>query len=169
MWHTETVIKEGPLGKSWQFGHENERKNQVMSDRNLASHIQHCVIGEADPFIARLLQRFAEKRGLQVVAAQRGEEVVDFAQSTKPVVIILEPELPGKVRGWEAVRVLRNNRETETIPVIACTWLKEPDAQARIGALVAYLQKPDLHYEDFVAALEAAHISTTAVLQDEVD
>jgi len=35
-----------------------------------------CVIGEADPFIARLLKRFAAERGLQAVVARAGEVAV---------------------------------------------------------------------------------------------
>ena len=35
-----------------------------------------CVIGEADPFIARLLKRFAAESGLQTVVARAGEAEV---------------------------------------------------------------------------------------------
>ena len=35
-----------------------------------------CVIGETDPFIARLLKRFAAESGLQTVVARAGEVAV---------------------------------------------------------------------------------------------
>ena len=119
-----------------------------------------CVIGESDPFLARLLQRFAEKNGLRVQSARTGDEVLDMVQQYRPALIILEPELPGKVRGWEAARVLKTTVQTDNVPLIICAWLKKDDAYALGGQASAYLQKPDLHYEDFVAALIAAGITT---------
>src|SRR5262245_30460770 len=112
-----------------------------------------CIIGESDQFLSRLLQRFAEKSGLQVQFVRTGDEILDLLQKSKPVLIILEPELPGKTRGWEAIRAIRINSQTSEIPVIVCTWLDRDDTLAFTGPVSAYLQKPDLHYEDFVAAL----------------
>lgn len=125
-----------------------------------------CIIGEADPFLARLLQRFAEKSGLWIKRALTGEDVLDLAHRDRPVLIILEPELPGKVRGWEAARTLWLERYTSTIPLILCTWLMESDAQALIGHRFPHLQKPDLHYKDFSTALDLAGVETTAVSDD---
>ena len=112
-----------------------------------------CLIGEHDPFIARLLQRFGQESGLQTVHARVGEEVLALARELKPAVIILEPELPGKVRGWEAVAALRGDGELCDIPVITCAWLCRPDAERLAGVSHGFLQKPDLHYADFLAAL----------------
>jgi DNA-binding response OmpR family regulator len=123
-----------------------------------------CVIGEADPFLARLLRRFAEKSGLRTLPAQTGEDVLELARRERPVAIVLEPELPGKLRGWEAARVLETGADTCAIPVILCAWLDENEARALVGLAhpsmcVAYLRKPDLHYEDFTAALKAAGVT----------
>ena len=117
-----------------------------------------CVIGEADPFIARLLWRFAEKSGMQAVHARLGQEVLELAYQTQPGVIVLEPELPGQMRGWEAVGALRADQAICHIPVIVCSWLEEVDAQALVGEMSGYLQKPELHYEDFVAVLKQAGV-----------
>lgn len=112
-----------------------------------------CVIGEADPFIARLLQRFAEKSGFQVRIAQTGEAVLAFAQDEQPSLVILEPELPGKLRGWEAALALNPLPGAQVIPLILCTWLSDIEAQALVGRSLPRLQKPDLHYNDFMDAL----------------
>ena len=92
-----------------------------------------CVIGEADPFIARLLKRFAAESGLQTVVAPVGQDVVESTCRVKPVVVIMEAELPGTMRGWEAVRALRADRETCNIPVITCSWLQEADVDCTGG------------------------------------
>jgi CheY-like chemotaxis protein len=107
-----------------------------------------------------LLERFAEKNGLLVQAARTGDEVLELAQRERPALIILDPELPGKVRGWEAARMIQAAVQTVAIPLIICTWLKKDEAVALAGQAPAYLQKPDLHYEDFAAALAATGIET---------
>ena len=119
---------------------------------------RYCLIAETDPFIARLLQRFAEEGGLQPIHARVGQDDLELIHHTHPVVIILEPELPGKIRGWDIVRALRSDAEACTIPLISCSWLQEIEVAALVGEVQGNLQKPDLHYEDFVEILKRAGI-----------
>lgn len=118
-----------------------------------------CVIGEADPFIARLLQRFSEESGLKAVRAQNGSELVDLVEQEKPQLIIADVELPGTIRGWQAIIALRESHEYDHLPVITCSWLKAADAQSLVGAVAGHLQKPELHYVDFLKALKVAGIT----------
>jgi two-component system cell cycle response regulator DivK len=117
-----------------------------------------CLIGEADPFIARLLNRFAEESGLQAFQAAQGEDLLELAREHQPDVIILEVELPGKLRGWEAVQSLQAEPATAGIPVISCSWTNSRAVKDRIAAVCAHLQKPELHYPDFLEALQQAGI-----------
>jgi DNA-binding response OmpR family regulator len=119
----------------------------------------HCIIGEADSFISMLLTRFAKEVGLQPVQARVGEDVGPLARRMRPSVIVLDCELPGSLRGWEAARHLRADADLCRIPIISCSWLNEHDARALIADAIAYLQKPELHYEDFWAALRLAEIA----------
>jgi len=136
-----------------------------MSNSDLTNK-RLCIIGESDPFLARLLQRFAEKNGLRAQSARTGEELLNLAQGDRPALGILDPELPGKIRGWEAARMLKATEETGNIPLIICAWLKKDEAMALAGQASAYLQKPDLHHEDFAAALSAAGIVTLPAESD---
>jgi DNA-binding response OmpR family regulator len=129
------------------------RVNQPMPKSDPTKN-QLCIIGESDHFLSRLLQRFAEKSGFNIQPAQTGEDVLALAQQNKPALIILEPELPGKVRGWEAAQLLAAKSPRRRPSVIICSWMKKDEAQALIGEMSAYLQKPDLRYEDFVEALK---------------
>ena len=83
-----------------------------------------------------------------------------WARQLKPALIVLDAELPGKLRGWEAAQALKSDPEVCDIPVITCCWLNEAEAQALVGDVAGHLQKPDLHYDDFVAALQAAGVET---------
>jgi ribose transport system ATP-binding protein len=128
------------------------------------SIVRTCLIGEADPFIARLLQRFAEEIGLHVERAQVGEALVESASQFQPELVILDPELPGQLRGWEAMKAIHTNPSLEFVPVILCSWL--PEIQARTLAadnggascITGYLRKPDLHYQDFLDAVQSAGV-----------
>jgi CheY-like chemotaxis protein len=117
-----------------------------------------CVIGEADPFIARLLQRFAEESGLKTMCAKNGRELVDLVEQEKPGLIIVDVELPGTIRGWQAIIALRESSEFSHLPVITCSWLQAVEAQALVGEVSGHLQKPELHFKDFVTVLKMASI-----------
>jgi CheY-like chemotaxis protein len=121
-----------------------------------------CLIGEGDPFVAQLLQRFAEQSGLAAVRTPVAQGLVELARQLKPAVIFLDPELPGKVRGWEAALALRADPATRAIPLVGCSWLKEADARSLVDQFSGYLHKPDLRYEDFVAALQTAGVIAEA-------
>lgn len=116
------------------------------------------IIGEADPFLARLLRRFAEKCGFQSLHAPTGETLMDLVAQVQPALVILDPELPGKLRGWETYQQIQKNNPTCAVPIILCTWLDKDEAQILVGKPAPYLQKPDLHYEDFADLLTAVGI-----------
>jgi DNA-binding response OmpR family regulator len=119
-----------------------------------------CLVGEADPFLARLLERFGEASGLTMVRAKAGQDLLLLARTLKPGVIIVEVELPGTLRGWEAIRAVKSEIALAHIPVITCSWLTQAEAYDLTGDAVAHLQKPDLHYADFTRALAFAGIDS---------
>lgn len=121
-----------------------------------------CLIGESDPFIAQLLWRFSAASGLVPVQAQLGQDVLRLAQEQAPELVIIEPELPGEVRGWQAIHALRAEPGLNDIPVITCSWLQAADANALVGNSRGHLQKPELHYRDFLAMLCAIGIEPSS-------
>ena len=115
-----------------------------------------CIIGEADPFLTRLVRRVVEKSGFKTRRAQTGESILELCYHEKPVLIVLEPDLPGKVRGWEAIQKLKKDSQTSRIAVIHFSWLKKDEVKTLVGQEVIHLQKPDLKFEDFANALVLA-------------
>jgi CheY-like chemotaxis protein len=117
------------------------------------------VIAEANPFIARLLKRFAQECGLETVGAELGQQVLEQVHRAEPAVLIIDPDLPGNIRGWEVVQSLKGNPHTSSLPIITCSWLNRTEVQALVGNVGGYLQKPDLHYDDFAQALRATGVA----------
>ena len=118
-----------------------------------------CLIAEADPFIARLLQRFAEESDLLSVRVTTGQEIMPLVQRLSPDVLVVEPELPGEIRGWEAVRTMRSSGALGSMAVISCSWLDKAESCRLIGDVAWHLQKPDLCHGDFTTALAAAGVA----------
>jgi CheY-like chemotaxis protein len=118
--------------------------------------LRTCLIAETDPFIARLLSRFAQASDLEPVHVGAGEDVAVVARETQPALIILDIDLPGKIRGWQAATILHDDPELQAIPVIACSWLTEVEALSSADGAAGHLRKPELHYSDFLAVLVRA-------------
>jgi DNA-binding response OmpR family regulator len=126
-----------------------------------------CVIGESDPFVAHLLQRFAEKSGLDVKRAVVSQEFLDLVRSLNPAIVIVDAELPGDIIGWETIRILRSEETNPRLPVISCSWLSQEKAAALMGPLAGHMQKPELHYEEFLASLQHAGLVTDSLKEIE--
>ena len=68
----------------------------------------------------RILVRRLEKRGFEVVLAGDGGEGVAKARSEAPHLILMDMSLP-VLDGWESTRQLKQQPETQGIPVLALT------------------------------------------------
>ena len=62
--------------------------------------------------------------GYELLTAQDGQEAIDVATSSQPDLILMDVVMPRKT-GFEAVRALRRQDGTKTIPVIMVTTRAE--------------------------------------------
>lgn len=67
-----------------------------------------------------MLARRLERRGFEVSIAVDGEEGISVARSELPDLIIMDLSLP-KLDGWEASRILKADKGTAKIPIVALT------------------------------------------------
>lgn len=67
-----------------------------------------------------MLSRRLQRAGFQVLLAMDGSQGVELAGTAGPDVILMDMSLP-IMDGWEATRVLKEQAETASIPVIALT------------------------------------------------
>jgi signal transduction histidine kinase len=83
------------------------------------------------------------KENYKIIEAENGEEGYNLAVREKPDLILLDITMPGK-DGYEVCRLLKENEETEKIPVIFLTARTDMDDKIRgldLGA-VDYITKP---------------------------
>ena len=81
--------------------------------------------------------------GYRVFEAKDGAEAIERARLDRPSLILMDVTMPG-TSGWNAVRALRDQLETQAIPIIVITGLAETsdrDASFAAGS-DAYLSKP---------------------------
>jgi len=81
--------------------------------------------------------------GYVVIEARDGAEAIQRAREDRPALILMDVTMPG-TSGWNAVRALRDQLDTQSIPVITITGLsatRDRDASFAAGC-DAYLSKP---------------------------
>ena len=65
-----------------------------------------------------MLRRRLERKGIEVIVAQDGEQGIAAAARERPDLILMDLSLP-VIDGWEAARRLKSSPETAAIPIIA--------------------------------------------------
>lgn len=92
---------------------------------------------------AEQITRCLEKQGLIVFRVGSGEEAQLRIKQQQPKVILLDVILPGQ-SGFELCRKLKNNPETQNIPVVICSTKKtEIDKTwGEMSGADAYVTKP---------------------------
>jgi two-component system cell cycle response regulator DivK len=83
--------------------------------------------------------------GYRVSEARDGAEAIERARADRPALILMDVTMPG-TSGWNAVRAIRDQLETQAIPIIVITGLagtRDRDASFAAGS-DAYLSKPVL-------------------------
>ena len=94
-------------------------------------------------------------KGYTIIEAETGEEGVRLAKERQPRLVLMDIQLPG-INGIEALRQLRADDTTRSIPVVAVTAsAMDRDRQTIMAAgFDAYQSKP-LNVKEFMAAVEA--------------
>ncbi|MGD2032535.1 MAG: response regulator [Gammaproteobacteria bacterium] len=101
---------------------------------------QVVLVIDDDASALELLSRNLHGAGLEVVTASNGREGLDLAKTLKPLAITLDVLMPG-MDGWEILRALKADPETEDIPVIMVTMTDDSELGYALGA-TEFLTKP---------------------------
>ena len=94
---------------------------------------------------ARLLNRmiFSQRSNYVLISASDGKEAVEKARDEKPDLILMDIVMP-RMTGLQACRVLKENKETQKIPVILLTTRGEEQyvQEGYASGCSDYLTKP---------------------------
>ena len=110
------------------------------------------LIVEDDPSTSELLALHLEGAGFQTAVAYCGQDALDFASTTTPMLAVLDVQLPD-FNGWEVCRRLR---EVSAVPILMLSGLA--DAHHRVHGLTLgaddYMQKP-FSFPELIARIRA--------------
>ena len=68
----------------------------------------------------KILKDFLEKNSFEVIEAKNGQQCIRLALHEKPDLVLLDLSIP-VIDGWETARLMKSNKTTKQIPIIAIT------------------------------------------------
>lgn len=101
------------------------------------------LIADDDAKHRKLLTDVLEAEGYATLLAEDGESAIALARSARPNLILMDVQMP-VLDGLAAVKVLKTDPDTQSIPAIAITALAMRDDRERMLAagFKGYLSKP---------------------------
>jgi excisionase family DNA binding protein len=96
-----------------------------------------------DENLLDIIREVLEANGFEVQTARHGFLAGYLVAQFQPQAIVLDLMMPG-LDGFEVMSLMRKRPEARALPVVACTSLRGPDAEARAreAGFVAYIKKP---------------------------
>jgi len=105
--------------------------------------LNHALLVDDSKSARFALRKLLERNGLRVDIAENAEQALGYLNDNRPDVIFMDHLMPG-MDGFEAVKILKNQPDTASIPVVMCTS-KDGDAymaEAQAIGAVDILSKP---------------------------
>ncbi|WP_088889547.1 PAS domain S-box protein [Leptolyngbya ohadii] len=103
--------------------------------------LPQVLLCDDDASIRQLVRVMLERQGYQVLTAASGQEAVEHALTHHPDVILLNLLMPG-MNGWETLAVLKQQPETQTIPVVILSGLLPDARKAPYAGISDWVVKP---------------------------
>lgn len=101
---------------------------------------QVILVIEDNESVIKAFQRYLNGYNYRVVGVTDATQALEIARSLLPAMITLDIMMPNQ-DGWETLQMLKNNPETNEIPVVICSVLQDPDLAMSLGA-AGFLNKP---------------------------
>lgn len=88
---------------------------------NLSTHDPRCIVYiEDDQEMIDLVSMILSRRGFEVKGVQGGQAGIDYINTHKPDLILLDLMMPD-VDGWDIFQQMKSRDETRAIPIIIIT------------------------------------------------
>jgi two-component system cell cycle response regulator DivK len=107
-----------------------------------AKHKRILVVEDHQLSLA-LLKQILSAHGYEVLETPKGLQAIDLARDEQPDLILMDIRLPD-INGFEVTRLIKQDDQTKTIPIIAVTALASPEYEKKgfESGCDAYIPKP---------------------------
>ncbi|NES24168.1 MAG: response regulator [Symploca sp. SIO3E6] len=113
----------------------------VSSSSESSQKLQKTIlVVDDDAPIRTLLTQELEAHGYQIWQAKDGLEAIKQAKQAKPDLIVMDVMMP-QMNGFDAAAVLKNDPQTQDIPIIILSIVEDQERGYRLG-VDRYLNKP---------------------------
>ena len=115
---------------------QTREMRQIMAPRKI-------LLVDDSETILQMEQMILAKSAYELITARDGEEGVAKALKNKPDLILMDVVMP-KMDGYEAVRHLRDNQQTSTVPIVMVTSKAEAESMEAgyVSGCNDYIIKP---------------------------
>jgi two-component system cell cycle response regulator DivK len=116
---------------------------------------KRILIVEDNQLNSKLLKQLLTAYGYKVWESPEGLQALDLARHEQPDLILMDIRLPG-ISGLEVTRLLKQDDQTKTIPIIAITALASPEYEKKgwESGCDAYILKPII-LDNFLRTIES--------------
>lgn len=114
----------------------------LWDEKNINFKSAKILVIDDIPFNRDLVSSYLENHNLTILEAENGLEGIATATHLKPELIFMDIRMPG-MDGYEATRIIKKQKETSSIPIIALTASTMQSEGEKIKELFdGYLRKP---------------------------
>ncbi len=101
------------------------------------------IIDDEEDFCFFVKKNLEAISNYEIIVANKGKKGIQIARKEKPDLILLDIMMPG-IDGFEVLKRLKANEETQSIPVIMLTAKDEDESKIKASGLYCedYLVKP---------------------------
>ena len=134
----------------WTVEQEEGPEGSQIVTLHMAARGPTVLVVDDNEGLVELLQRYLTDQACRVMAATSGQEGLRLAEQASPDAIVLDVMMPG-MHGWEFLQRLRNQPQTQHIPVLVCSIINNPALAYSLGASL-FIAKP-VSRDDVLSAL----------------
>ena len=122
----------------------------------------NILVADDNAFIRNMLGRLFRQAGYEVEFAINGEELIRKALAQRPALLLTDLEMP-LMDGSEAIRQLRNDARTASVPMLLFSARADGAPLAHAAGADDFIVKPFSNQD--LLSLITAHLTKAAVCQ----
>ncbi|GAB6095231.1 hypothetical protein JCM14469_14830 [Desulfatiferula olefinivorans] len=129
---------------------QQQESRRIEREREASSNT--VVVIDDDPDIRAEMKTYLTQAGYHVETARNGKQGIELVRALKPMAVTLDIMMP-EMDGWEVVRLLKESRETDKIPIVIVSVSNDQQTGMALGA-AGYIVKP-LNRERILSAIQS--------------